>query len=62
MATRKQPGIFSTAVFRCSLCGTQGEPGTTPDCGCWVGCPCGWSFEKGEACRNPVHADAKGRR
>jgi hypothetical protein len=49
--------LLDAVAFRCTICGAQA--GT---CSCWVQCSCGWSYEKGETCRNPVHAAAKGRR
>lgn len=36
---------------KCPICGAgYGQ------CDCWQKCSvCGWSFQKGKACRNPVH-------
>jgi hypothetical protein len=41
-----------TSMLKCTLCGAQA--GT---CDCWTRCPCGWSFEKNTACRNPKHRE-----
>ena len=29
-------------------------------CDCWTHCPCGWMFEKGTKCNNPIHGESKG--
>lgn len=42
-----------TSMLKCTICGSAA--GT---CDCWTKCPCGWSFEKGTACRNPKHNPA----
>lgn len=34
--------------MRCTLCDAP-----MGKCDCWTKCSCGWSFEKGTACRNP---------
>lgn len=35
-------------AVRCTVCGAgYGK------CDCWSRCECGWSYRKGEACRNP---------
>lgn len=39
--------LFDAASMRCTKCGAQA--GT---CQCWVKCSCGWSYERGEKCRN----------
>lgn len=41
------------SMLKCTVCGAQA--GT---CDCWTKCPCGWSFRKEEACRNPKHRGA----
>ncbi|KMS64150.1 hypothetical protein [Sphingobium baderi] len=38
------------SMLKCTICGSQA--GTWD---CWAKCRCGWSFEKGTACRNPKH-------
>jgi len=38
------------AVVKCTKCGAgYGQ------CECWTQCRCGWSYERGGQCRNPVH-------
>lgn len=39
-----------TSMLKCTVCGAQAET-----CDCWTKCACGWSFQKNEACRNPMH-------
>lgn len=42
--------MIDRAGLRCTVCDTpQGG------CDCWSECSCGWSFRKGQTCRNPVH-------
>ena len=43
--------LFRNADMRCTVC--QAKAGT---CDCWSKCKCGWSFQKGTECGNPVHA------
>jgi hypothetical protein len=38
------------AGMHCVKCGQK--MGT---CDCWDQCPCGWSFERGGQCANPIH-------
>lgn len=40
---------------RCTKCGTKG----VGNCDCWTRCNCGWSYEKGGKCRNPIHKKVK---
>ena len=40
--------LLDGVVMHCTICGAS-------SCDCWVRCACGWSFEKGEECHNPVH-------
>lgn len=42
------------SMLKCTLCGS-------PTCDCWTRCRCGWSFEKGAACKNPVHQEKEPR-
>lgn len=49
--------MLDSVEFRCTACNEKA--GT---CDCWVRCSCGWSYEKNDTCRNPIHAKAKGRR
>ncbi|MCM8735152.1 hypothetical protein M5E06_13265 [Azospirillum sp. A1-3] len=44
--------LFDTASFACTKCGAKAWT-----CSCWVKCSCGWSFENGGQCRNPVHGN-----
>ena len=38
------------AAVKCTKCGAgYGR------CDCWTQCRCGWSYERGGQCRNPVH-------
>jgi hypothetical protein len=43
--------MVDRADMRCTKCS---KPAGT--CQCWTRCPCGWSYETGTACRNPMHA------
>lgn len=43
------------AAMVCLKCGAK-----MGGCDCWTPCPCGWSYEKGGKCRNPVHRPAPG--
>jgi hypothetical protein len=39
--------LFDQAKMVCTVCGAgQGK------CDCWTECACGWSYRKGESCRN----------
>jgi hypothetical protein len=31
-------------------------------CNCWTECTCGWFYEKGGTCRNPVHVVGGGQK
>ena len=42
--------LFEKVDWKCAICG-----GPARVCGCWETCDCGWHFEKGEKCRNPIH-------
>lgn len=47
------------SIVKCVKCGAgKGE------CDCWTKCSCGWEYERGGSCRNPVHRKTtkKGRR
>jgi hypothetical protein len=35
---------------RCTKCGAK-----YGKCDCWTECRCGWLYERGEQCRNPIH-------
>lgn len=39
------------AAVRCARCGAPGVDA----CDCWVKCPCGWRYARGERCANPSH-------
>lgn len=42
--------LIDQADLRCTLCNApRGR------CNCWTACSCGWSYETGGRCRNPVH-------
>lgn len=38
-------------AVKCTICGTKGYM----ICDCWVKCKCGWLYEKGTKCKNPIH-------
>lgn len=43
--------LVDAGDLRCTICN---KPRGT--CGCWATCTeCGWFFEEGTKCRNPVH-------
>lgn len=42
--------LLNNVDFKCLKCG---EP--IGKCDCWQKCACGWSYEKGKKCRNPIH-------
>ena len=44
--------LFDQADLRCVVCNTPRRDG----CGCHTKCRCGWTYRKGETCRNPLHA------
>jgi hypothetical protein len=43
--------LIDASGLRCTVCGRPRGDG----CSCWIECRCGWSYERGGACRNPVH-------
>ena len=43
--------LFDRSTMKCTICGA---PSGT--CDCWERCHCGFSFPKGEECKNPLHA------
>jgi len=46
--TRPIDALLDRSKMRCTLCNAlMGQ------CDCWTECPCGWSFQKSTACRNP---------
>ena len=53
MSTPARSGLTALidSHMRCTVCDAP-----MGGCDCWTRCSCGWSFEKGEACRNPIHA------
>ena len=41
---------FVRQSVRCTKCGAgYGK------CDCWTECRCGWLYERGGQCRNPIH-------
>ena len=46
--------LFEKAEMKCTICK---EPAGA--CDCWVKCPCGWLYERGENCNNPKHKEQK---
>jgi hypothetical protein len=47
--------LIDKADLRCTRCNAA-----MGGCDCWTKCDCGWSFEKGTACRNPMHGGKPG--
>lgn len=42
------------SVMKCGKCGAP-----MGKCDCWTKCKCGWSYEKGGKCNNPIHKKKK---
>ena len=40
--------------IRCTLCNAP-----YGKCDCWTPCQCGWVYEKGTSCNNPIHGESK---
>lgn len=45
------------AVMRCTICSAK-----MGACDCWIDCACGWLYEPGTVCRNPIHAPERRRK
>lgn len=54
--TRRSPIdlLIDGAGLRCTICDAK-----MGQCDCWRECACGWSYQKGTACRNPAHRGKK---